>query len=102
MPPSARSELRRTAASLALMLPAMIPWGAHLVDRRPYSLPTGYIQPDMPLYMAKAREAFDGGRFHAFYANPCGPDAGPRSADADRGRGNRPGKTAPWHQGHQG
>ena len=62
--------MRRLVASLALMLPAAIPYVAHLLDQRPYSLPTGYIQQDMPLYMAKAREAFKDGGFHLFYANP--------------------------------
>ena len=62
--------MRRLVASLALMLPAAIPYLAHLLDHRPESLPTGYIQQDMPIYMAKAREAFKDGGFHLFYANP--------------------------------
>ena len=64
-------EIRRWAASLALMLPAAVPYVAHFADQRPYSRPTGYIQTDMPLYMAKAREPFDSGRFAVLYGNPC-------------------------------
>jgi hypothetical protein len=71
MPSAATREFRRWAASLALMLPAAIPYVAHWMDRRPNSQPTGYIQADMPLYMAKAREAFDSGRFGILYGNPC-------------------------------
>ena len=53
------------------MLPAAIPHVAHWMDRRSNSQPTGYIQADMPLYMAKAREAFDSGPFGILYGNPC-------------------------------
>ncbi len=63
---------RRWRIALALMAPAMIPYVAHVAEWKAYSLPTGYIQPDMPVYVAKAREAFDDGRFHVLYGNPSG------------------------------
>ena len=69
---SPRREVRRWLLALALMAPAAIPYVAHIADWKPYSLPTGYIQADMPLYAAKAREAFDDGRVHLAYGNPCG------------------------------
>lgn len=70
--PRATPELRRWLASLALLAPAAMPYVSHVLEWKSYSLPTGYIQPDMPIYMAKAREAFDGGNFAIFYGNPCG------------------------------
>src|SRR4051794_13941499 len=68
----ATPELRRWLVGLLLMTPAAIPYLAHILVWKSYSLPTGYIQSDMPIYMAKAREAFDDGRFHIAYGNPCG------------------------------
>ncbi len=63
---------RAWAVALLLMAPASIPYLTHFLENRPYSRPSGYIQPDMPIYMAKAREYFDSGRFFPVYANPCG------------------------------
>jgi hypothetical protein len=65
------AEARRWALSLVLLAPASIPYLTHVLIRKPYSLPTGYIQPDMPVYMAKAREYFDPGAFRPAYSNPC-------------------------------
>lgn len=69
--PSIRSELRSWAIAFLIVLPAAIPYATHFSVWKPYSLPTGYIQHDMPIYMAKARETFDDGRFHLLYSNPC-------------------------------
>ena len=52
----ATPEIRRWIAALALMMPAAIPYAIHILEWKPHSLPTGYIQPDMPIYMAKVRE----------------------------------------------
>ncbi|MBX6312958.1 MAG: hypothetical protein IRY99_08600 [Isosphaeraceae bacterium] len=73
------AALRPWIASLLLVLPAAIPYTVHALIRKPYSLPTGYIQYDMPIYMAKAREYFDAGRPRVSYSNPCSDSyAGPR------------------------
>lgn len=68
---SAHREGRRHLAALLLMLPAGIPYLVHFLDRSDYSRPSGFIQWDMPLYMAKAREPFDEGRLGVLYGNPC-------------------------------
>ena len=64
-------EIRSWALALLVMLPAAIPYISHFREWKRHSLPTGYIQGDMPIYMAKAREAFDDGGFHLAYSNPC-------------------------------
>jgi hypothetical protein len=56
--------------ALLLSLPALIPLANALIA--PYfnnRIPTGFIQYDMPYYMANAREHFDQG-FHLTYGNP--------------------------------
>jgi hypothetical protein len=65
------AEARRWGVSIVLLLPAAIPYFAHFATSKPYSRPTGYVQPDMPIYMAKAREYFDSGQFSPTYSNPC-------------------------------
>jgi hypothetical protein len=62
--------LRLWAVSVLLVAPAAIPYVAHYSLNKPYSLPTGYIQPDMPLYAAKAREYFDPGAVNLTYSHP--------------------------------
>jgi hypothetical protein len=72
-------EVRAWAISLALLAPAFVPYLLHFREWKPYARPTGYIQHDMPIYMAKAREYFDGGAFRPTYGNPCSPtDDAPR------------------------
>jgi hypothetical protein len=58
-----------------LVLPAFIPVVAHWTWLRHLGLtPTGFIQYDMPYYMANAREAFDpargAGGFTPWYESP--------------------------------
>lgn len=72
-------EARAWAISLALLAPAFVPYALHFREWKRYSRPTGYIQHDMPIYMAKARAYFDGGMFRPTYGNPCSPtDDAPR------------------------
>src|SRR5579862_1382123 len=55
---------------LLLALPALIPAGhAYLKPLHDGLVPTGFIQEDMPYYMANAREHFDQG-FQWTYGNP--------------------------------
>lgn len=68
---SCAAELRRWGLSLVLIVPAMIPYLAHFGTSKAYSRPTGYVQHDMPIYMAKAREYFDSRTWHLSYSNPC-------------------------------
>jgi hypothetical protein len=64
-------ELTFWGLGLLLMAPAAIPYLAHFANSKPHARPTGYIQPDMPIYMAKAREYFDSGAVQFTYSNPC-------------------------------
>jgi hypothetical protein len=84
---SKRDDLRKTTRSIqphangnlawwayvALALPALVPLGVACIA--PYlegKVPTGFIQSDMPYYMANAREHFDRG-FQLTYGNPYAP-----------------------------
>ncbi|WP_435016131.1 hypothetical protein TA3x_003691 [Tundrisphaera sp. TA3] len=65
-------EPRLWLASLLLAAPFFLPYASHFMTA-PGRLPTGFIQYDMPYYMANAREHFDNGRFQFFYSNPFDP-----------------------------
>jgi hypothetical protein len=57
-------------AALLLSLPALVPLGGALIT--PYlnnRVPTGFIEYDMPYYLAEGRAYFDQG-FHLTYGNP--------------------------------
>ncbi|HEY5656395.1 MAG TPA: hypothetical protein VIY27_01265 [Myxococcota bacterium] len=73
-----RSALRARAApwltSLLLLLPAALPYVGHALYATYGASPTGFIQIDMPQYMAYAREIFEGGGPPLLYANPFSPD----------------------------
>ncbi len=72
-------ELRLWLVSLALFSPILVPYAAHFAFQLPGRQPTGFIDYDLPYYMANAREHFDAGRFHFFYSNPFDPNyASPR------------------------
>lgn len=58
--------------ALALLAPAGLPYLAHYLIATGGS-PTGFIQLEMPYYLANAREHFDGGSFHWMYGNPYSP-----------------------------
>ena len=64
-------EAKRWLISLLLAAPAFIPLVAHYIGFSRIGLwPTGFIQNDMPYYMANARELSDSGGFHLAYGNP--------------------------------
>jgi len=72
VPPSERSPSASWIcwAAFLLPLPALIPLGGALIV--PYlnnRVPTGFVEYDMPSYMAEARAFFDQG-FHLTYGNP--------------------------------
>jgi hypothetical protein len=69
-------ELRLWLLGLALFAPALVPYASHLALQPPGRLPTGFIQYDLPYYLANAREHFDAGHFRLFYSNPFDPDYG--------------------------
>ncbi len=60
--------------SVLLIIPATLPYIAHFLIYKYGKVPTGFIQPDMPQYMAYARELFENGTFHVFYGNPFDPN----------------------------
>ena len=62
-----RSELFKWLFCLALLTPVLLFYACHFCGR---PNPTGFIQYDMPYYMANAREYFDRGGFRLFYSNP--------------------------------
>ncbi|MGO9915826.1 MAG: hypothetical protein ACLQIB_14115 [Isosphaeraceae bacterium] len=64
------AELRLWLVSLALFAPALVPYAAHFAYQMPGRQPTGFIDYDMPYYMANARQHFDTGHFRFFYSNP--------------------------------
>ncbi len=64
------SELRLWLLSFVLFAPALVPYAAHFAYQAPGRLPTGFIDYDLPYYMANAREHFDSGHFRFFYPNP--------------------------------
>jgi hypothetical protein len=66
-------ELWLWLVSLALAAPALLPYISHFAACPSGRLPTGFIQLDMPYYLANAREHFDNGRFQFFYSNPFDP-----------------------------
>jgi hypothetical protein len=60
-------------AYVALALPALVPLAVACIAPSLHGkVPTGFIQSDMPYYMANAREHFDQG-FHLTYGNPYAP-----------------------------
>jgi hypothetical protein len=61
------------ALGLALITPLAVPYLTHFFLRPPGQIPTGFLQYDMPSYMAKAREYFDDGAVRLSYANPSSP-----------------------------
>ncbi len=69
-PSRAARELRLWLVSLALFAPALVPYVSHFALQPAGKLPTGFIQYDLPYYLANAREHFDGGQFRLFYSNP--------------------------------
>ena len=72
-------EVKLAILSLALFAPALLPYAAHFAFPPPGRMPTGFIDYDLPYYLANAREHFDDGRFHFFYSNPFDPNyASPR------------------------
>ncbi|MBV8611409.1 MAG: hypothetical protein JO034_28700 [Singulisphaera sp.] len=72
-PRSCGVRMRDWLACLLLITPAMVPYLAHFARRSDRGAPTGFIHYDMAVYMANAREHFDGPRFRLTYSNPCSP-----------------------------
>lgn len=60
-------EMWRWFSCLALLSPVLIVYISHYLSQ---PNPTGFIQYDMPYYMANAREYFDCESFNLFYSNP--------------------------------
>ncbi|MCK5843710.1 MAG: hypothetical protein KAG97_03315 [Victivallales bacterium] len=60
-------ELQKWLFCLLLLTPVFVLYIAHYASE---PNPTGFIQYDMPYYMANAREYFDRGSFNLFYSNP--------------------------------
>jgi hypothetical protein len=57
--------------SLVLLLPVIIFYCCHFAqDKNGEAIPTGFIQPDQPYYIANAREYFDRGEFSLTYPLP--------------------------------
>src|SRR5208283_2492725 len=55
---------------LLLSLPALIPLGGHLIVSYLHNMvPTGFIETDLPYYLANGRDHFNQG-FHLLYSNP--------------------------------
>ncbi len=75
-PSGALRELRLWLVSLALFAPALVPYASHFAFHPPGRLATGFIQYDMPNYLANAREHFDAGHFRFLYSNPFDPNYG--------------------------
>ena len=73
-PSWASRQLRLWLLSLVLFTPAWIPYASHFAFQKPGRLPTGFVDYDMPYYMANAREHFDAGQFRFFYSNPYDPN----------------------------
>lgn len=69
-PAGVLGELRLWLVSLVLFSPVLIPYASHFAFRTAGRQPTGFVDYDMPSYMANAREHFDTGRFRFFYSNP--------------------------------
>ena len=67
-------EVKLWLVSLILFAPALLPYASHFTFQLPGRLPTGFVDYDLPYYMANAREHFDSGRFHFFYSNPYDPN----------------------------
>ena len=69
------SEPRHWIVSLLLIQPVLLLYFAHffLFNNNINIVPTGFIHPDMPYYMANAREHFDNGSFQITYGNPSSP-----------------------------
>lgn len=66
-----REEAKNWLLSLLLAAPAFMPLIAHYLGFSGIGLfPTGFIQHDMPYYMANGRELSDSGGFHLIYGNP--------------------------------
>ena len=72
-PRSRGAWVRDWIACLLLITPAMVPYLTHYTRRSARGTPTGFIHYDMPVYMANAREHFDGPGFRPTYSNPCSP-----------------------------
>ncbi len=74
MTPFSRSLLR-WGGCLTLVLPVFLLIASHFLQAKTQGLqPTGFLQDDMPYYMALARESFDTGEFHLTYGNPFSPN----------------------------
>lgn len=58
----------------ALYAPAGVYFAAHFMIADDIGTPTGFLQPDMPYYMANAREYLDGGTDGLRYALPFSDD----------------------------
>ena len=67
-------EFKLALLSLVLFSPALLPYAAHFAFPIPGRLPTGFVDYDLPYYMANAREHYDAGEFHFFYSNPFDPN----------------------------
>jgi hypothetical protein len=72
--PGFLGELRLWLVSLVLLTPVLTPYATHYLFQQPGRLPTGFVDYDMPSYMANAREHFDAGHFQFFYSNPFDPN----------------------------
>ncbi|MDA8744940.1 hypothetical protein N9N28_09945 [Rubripirellula amarantea] len=69
-----RRESLIFAASAILLAPVILLYGSHYWNAyRSGVHPTGFIQYDMPYYMANARQHFDDGKFSLLYSNPFSP-----------------------------
>jgi hypothetical protein len=66
-------ELRLWLVSLFLFAPALVPYAAHFAFPLPGRQPTGFVDYDLPVYLANAREHFDEGYFRFLYSNPFDP-----------------------------
>jgi hypothetical protein len=67
-------EVHLWLVSLVLFAPALIPYLSHFAFQPPGRLPTGFIDYDLPSYLANAREHFDSGHFRFFFRNAYDPN----------------------------
>jgi len=73
-PSGAVGELRLWLVSLVLFAPALVPYASHFAFQQPGRQATGFVDYDMPSYLANAREHFDAGHFRFLYSNPYDPN----------------------------
>jgi hypothetical protein len=67
-PTSNTRSVKKWLFALLLLSPIILLYASHYFNTK--GIPTGFIQNDLPYYMANGREAFDGDSFSLFYSNP--------------------------------